>query len=1362
MSIVQGSKGPKGGGSQRTPVEAANTLRSTSKGRILDLIVHGPIQGLADGLKSVFLDDTQLQNADGSFNFEGVSVVTREGYPDQEIIPGFRAVENPHDVSTEVKFGAPVVRALTNQDADAVVVSIRLNSLSKQDRKTGDLNGHSVSVSIQTRLNGGGWSTAVTDNISGKTTSAYQRSYRVDLPTTGAWEVRVLRNSADEANSYAQSSTFWSDMTEVVDARLNYPDSALVGLEVDAKLFGNQMPSRSYDMKLSIIKVPSNYNPITRAYTGIWNGAFKLAWTDNPAWCYYDLATHPVIGAGLTGVDKWALYQIGRYCDELVPDGFGGTEPRFTLNTLFAERTEAITTLTTLASVFRGMTYWGTNTVVPVGDQPTDPRKLVGPANVVNGEFEYSGTSLKERHSVAIVMWNDPADSGKAKPELVEDPESIDLFGWKEVTVTAFGCTSRGQANRLGRWILYSERMETETVAYTAVSDQADVRPGDIVEISDPDRAGARLSGRVITPGLSTLVLDKAPAEASGSSWFVSVMMADGTVQRRGVTSFSGNTVGLASPLPSLPIPGAMWTLSSLSVVPPQYRVASVSEQEDGATYAIIATEYDPRKYQIVEQGLTLAEIPHSLIPVGPLAPALDITAEVYTYLAGGTEHQGLSVSWTPNADVRTTHYIAEVQGPADVKWRTAHSGPGISFDEKDAPPGEWMIRVRAMMGYNVGSAWAARTVNIAGLLLPVAPDTVDVFVNTFDITLRPRGAYPGAMYEFWRSSVALADAMIESNAVLLSVSTDLVDVGLKSATQYFYYIRGANAYGRSTWYPVQGTTKANFDDILNALDTDIRKPGGLFEEMVGEASSGVTAIVQGEVTAALTDVRTELDAVHTDIGALEVGVSSLTLTNQLGTIRHLASLALHEGSSARSSTEEVVRATENSALAAQITLLEATVSDDISAALTVEQLARASADSALAAQITSLEATVNDDISAALTVEQLARANADSALSSQITTVSAASSAAQTTAEGKGKVLYQTATPAVADRLSQNLWVDTTGGANTPKRWNGSAWVAVTDKVATDAASAAATNAAALTSEQTARANADSALASQITTLSSNTGSQFASVQQQFTAQSSYTEGAVARALTTVTVNGKKAVFGISSDGVVAEIGAVADRFYVYNPLGGTYTLAFAVVNGQTVIQDAMIRDASIGSAKIADASITAAKIADATITSAEIANAAITNAKIASLAVSEANIIDASVKTLKIGLNSVTIPVAASTTGSIWAGMTKNLVTTVQSLSFQSIGEAIILTASYQHQQANIELWWSILEDGVAIASGQLPRYYYGYLVPTSTLSLSLNLQPPAGSHTYALTISCRQSGVSGTLAVDNRYLGILGCKR
>lgn len=898
MSGLAGAKGKKQP-TQRAPVESPNTLRSTSKGRILDLIVHGPIVGLADGMKSVFLDDTALQNADGTFNFDGVTVTTREGYPDQEHIAGFRAVENPHSVATEVKFASPVIRAVTNNDADAVVVTLQVNSLGRQDPKTGDSLGHNVAVGVDVRLNGGAWQTRISDVISGKTTSAYQRSYRVELPSNGSWEVRVRRQSPDETTSYAQSATHWATMTEVVDARLSYPDSALVALEIDAQLFGNQMPARSYDMKLSIIQVPSNYDPETRVYTGIWNGTFKMAWSDNPAWVYYDLATHPAIGAGLGGVDKWYLYQIARYCDVLVPDGYGAMEPRFTVNTLFAERTEAITTLSTLASVFRGMTYWGTDTVVAVADMPTDPRKLVSPANVVNGEFEYSGTALKERHSVAIVMWNDPEDGHKSKPELVEDPESVELFGWREVQVTAFGCTSRGQANRLGKWILYSERMETQTVSYAATADHADLRPGDIIELSDPDRAGARLSGRVTVSGLSTLTLDKVPAEVAGFTWYLGVHLPNGLIERRQVSSFAGNEVNTLTPLSAAPVVGAMWLLSSASVTPPQYRVVSVDEEDDGSTYSVLATEYDPRKYEIVELGLTLPEPPNSLIPTGPLAPALDISTRVYTYLAGGTEHQGLTVSWTPSPDPRTTHYIAEVQGPADVIWRTAHTGDAVSFDEKDAAAGQWMIRVRAMMGYNLGSAWATRTTNIAGLLMPVAPDSVNVQVGTFEITLRPRGVYPGAMYEFWRSGVVLAPELIESNAVLLSVSTDLIDAGLTPDTDYYYYIRGANAYGVSTWYPVQATTNNDPGVILNILSGQIRETH-LYQDLTTKIGliEATAAAVQTETSARTTadmSLGTRIDTVFSSIGANTAAIQTETaarstadtaLSSQINTVQ--------------------------------------------------------------------------------------------------------------------------------------------------------------------------------------------------------------------------------------------------------------------------------------------------------------------------------------------------------------------------------------------------------------------------------------------------------------------------------------------
>lgn len=1124
MSQALEIRGAGGGGkgNSHTPVEAANSLRSVAKAKILDLIAHGPIVGLVDGLKSVFLDDTPLQNADGSFNFSGVTVSTREGYPDQSYIPGFPDVQSVQEVATEVRNSAPVVRTVTNNDATAAVVTIQLQSLYQQTDQ-GDMLEHSVSVAIDVRASGGSWVTRVSTSISGKTTAPYQRSYRVPLEGNPPYDIRVRRLSSDSSSSKKSDKTFWKHTTEIVEAKLNYPDSALVGLELDSSLFGSQIPSRSYDVKLSIIKVPSNYNPDTREYTGIWDGTFKRAWTDNPAWIFYDLATDPVIGAGIENVDKWGLYRIGQYCDELVEDGYGGLEPRFTCNTLFSQREEAVTVLNSLASVFRGMCYWGSNTAVAAADMPADPVKLVTAANVEGGDFEYSGTSLRERHSVAIVMWNDPEDNYKAKPEIVEDPESIQLFGWRETQITAVGCTSRGQAKRLGLWALYSERNETETVTYTTSIEHADLRPGDFIRISDPDRAGARLGGRVVESGLTDLVLDKVPEEVSVADiWYLSVMMPSGAIERRTVHSFAGNSVKLVDPLSQEPVAGAVWVLSSAAVEAPMYRVAAV-EESDGLKYKVTATEHDPNKYALVEQGLTMPAVPSSLLPTGPVAPPMDITVLSYKYLEGGTEHQAMTVGWTPSADVRTTGYLLELQGPDDVDFRTVYNGAGTAFDEKGVKAGQWLIRLKAVSELGPSSQWVARTVNIAGLLLPVAPDSVTVSAGTFSVSLIPRGAYPGATYEFWRSSVALPHALIESNATRLSVSTDLVDTNLRSGTTYFYYIRGANQYGLSAWYATQATTLEDFDDILDAVSGDIRRPGGLFEEMVGTAAQAGASLVRPDLDAA----RAELAAVKTAVREVGVGLSNLEFSSQMESIRHSAALALHEGASARMSTEETVRADENQALAQQVTTLEAEF-DQNAAQVQQTLTALATADSTLAARVDTLEAEVGDGIQAAIADEALVRATADAALASRVTTLETS----------------------VGDGVE-----------------------------------------AAIQQEATARADADSALAQQITSLSASVDNQFASLSTKYSTKA-YADGAVARAVTTATVNGKKAVFGISVDGQVAEIGAVADRFYVYNPTGGTYTLAFAVVNGQTVIRDALIRKGSIDTAKIADAAITMAKI--------------------------------------------------------------------------------------------------------------------------------------------------------------------------
>lgn len=1062
---IHGAKGAAKPPAQYIPVESPQSLRSKARGRILDLLAHGPIVGLVNGLQSILLDSTPLQNPDGTFNFTGVTVQTREGYPDQEYIPGFSAVENTSEISAEIKFATPIVRSVTNNDANAVIVTVAVQGLTEQ-KANGDLTGYQVGFYVDVRQGNGAWVPTVGDTIVGKTTTAYQRSVRVPLNGAGPFDIRVRRASAESTSAKITDTLFWATMTEVIDARLSYPDSALVAIDVDAELFGSKMPARYYDVKLSIIQVPSNYDPTTRTYTGFWDGSFKMAWTDNPAWCFYDLSTHPVIGANNQAVDKWSLYRIAQYCDEMVPDGYGNMEPRFTCNTLFASREEAITTLNTLASVFRGMVYWGSDSVMAVGDMPADAVKLVTPSNITSDGFEYVGTSLRERHSVAVVMWNDPNDEYKQVPELYEDPESIQLFGWRETQVTAACCTSRGQARRLAKWILYSERMETEIVSYTAGPDHADLRPGDYIKISDPDRAGARYGGRVINATDRVITLDKAPKpEEVVGTWYLNCVMPSGVIQTREVQSFNGNVCTLKQAFPEVPVKAAVWVLSSASLVTPMYRVTSNIEQEDGITYQISATEHDPNKYNFVEFDLKLPDLPDSTIPSGPLAGPTNIKVSTYTYIAGGTEHQGMTVSWQGVDDVRCNGYILEVKDPNDVTYRTVYSGSGLSVDERDIVDGEWILRVKATTSTGRTSEWVPITVNIAGLLMPSPPDSIQVGVTTFEISLRPQSIYPGAMYEFWRSDVPLTANLIETNARRIAIGTDLVDVGLKPKTTYYYYVRGTNIYGVSAFVGAQGTTLYNFEDVLAALDEDIRKPGGLFDELVESVNEN-------------EGITNAIEAIKTDI----------KLGKILQDIRNLATKAQLEGTSARNTTEEITRLSEDEALVARITTLQAQVDDDIKGSLEEMQFVIAQNNAAIAGQILTIKTQINDDILAAMLVEQTARVDGDGALTQRLDTLSASN--------------------------------------------------------ATD----------------------------------------IATVRQEITAQASYTDGAVARAVTTATVNGKSAVFGISVNGTVSEIGAIADRFFIYNPVGGTYTLAFAVVDGRTVIQDALIREASITMAKISD----------------------------------------------------------------------------------------------------------------------------------------------------------------------------------
>jgi len=396
LIIGAGGGGKGGGGSARVAQEAPDSLRSKAYARVVDLISEGEIEGLVDGLQSVYLDDTPIQNPDGSTNFSGVTLETRNGSQQQSYVPGFSSVENEVVVGVEVKASQPVVRSITDPDVDAVRVKVSVPQLTNQDTTNGDLNGSTVNFAIDRQVNGGGFVEMINDTISGKTTTKYQRSYYVPLAGSGPWDIRVRRITADSTSSAVQNKTFVESYTEVVESKLRYPNSALVALRVDASQFSS-IPRRSYDMKLLRVRVPVNYDPATRAYSGVWNGTFKIAWTDNPAWCFYDLVSSTRYGLGgyipEAQVDKWALYRVAQYCDQLVPNGLGGFEPRFTCNLYLQTREQAYKVVQDMASIFRGMVYWSGGAITVTQDAPADPVYQFAPSNVVDGEFAYQGSA---------------------------------------------------------------------------------------------------------------------------------------------------------------------------------------------------------------------------------------------------------------------------------------------------------------------------------------------------------------------------------------------------------------------------------------------------------------------------------------------------------------------------------------------------------------------------------------------------------------------------------------------------------------------------------------------------------------------------------------------------------------------------------------------------------------------------------------------------------------------------------------------------------------------------------------------------------------------------------------------------------
>lgn len=677
--------------------ELQTAIQSKEIINIIDLVSEGQIEGLATGdMQSVFFDNTPVANADGSTNFTVTAFDSRDGTQTQDYIPGFPEVDNEISVSTEVTFESPVVREITSSQVDAVRVTISLPELISTDPSTGQITGNSVDIAIDIQTNGGGYVTKVTDTIIGTSSGQYEKSYLINLTGSEPWDIKVRRLSPDSNTVTSQSKTFFASYTEITDAKLSYPNSALFYMQLDSSQFSD-VPDRAYLIKGLKIQIPANATVNadgSLTYSGVWDGTFQLAWCSNPAWILFDLLTSERYGLGSyispSQVDKWALYSIGTYCDELVSDGDGGMEPRFSCNLYLQSQASAYQVVSDLTSCFQGMAYWSSGTINVVQDSPKDPTYLFTNANVLKGMFTYAGASATARHSVALVTWIDPANSYQQMVEYVEDANAIEQFGIIKTQVTAFGCTSRGQANRAGKWILFSEQNESETVTFSSGIEAAVLRPGQIVEIADQNRAGVRMGGRIISATSNSLTADQVPSGPLGG-FILSVLLPDGTIQINNVSDSDGNTLLLSEDFVTVPTPNSIWMLSSTDVNPQLFRIVGVVES-DGGQFDVSGLKYDPDKYAAIEENLILEPRKFSLLSVTPDTPSnIKVVENLYT------SPQGVKAKFILSWDktIGTIGYI--VKYIRDTDNLVAATVTSNQFEVDDFTPGNYQFQVFSM-----------------------------------------------------------------------------------------------------------------------------------------------------------------------------------------------------------------------------------------------------------------------------------------------------------------------------------------------------------------------------------------------------------------------------------------------------------------------------------------------------------------------------------------------------------------------------------------------------------------------------------------------------------------------------------------
>ncbi|MCM7954691.1 TipJ family phage tail tip protein [Enterobacter hormaechei] len=1208
----------KGGSNQtRTPVEAPDSIQSIARAKVLIALGEGEFAGGLDA-KNIFLGDsssyTPLQNADGSYNFNNVKYEFRSGTQDQDYIQGFPGIENELQVSYELKQAVPYVRAVSNTQLSALRIRLGWPTLLLQ-KNNGDKVGTRVEYAIDLSVDGGPYETVVNGAVDDKTTSLYERSHRVNLPkaSTG-WQLRVRRITPDSTSVNIVDSMRVVAVTEIIDAKLRYVNTALLYVEFDAKQFPNGIPQVVCNPKGRIIRVPDTYDPETRTYSGTWEGVFKWAWTDNPAWIYYDIILNERFGLGqridATQIDKWELYRIAQYCDQPVPDGKGGsgTEPRFRCNVYIQDRNDAWTVLRDLAGIFRGMTYWGDNKMYVLADMPRDVWHIYNHASVVEGKFTFADPSETTRNTAALVNWSDPANHYKDTPEPVYDNDLAMRFDYRQLEMTAIGCTRQSEANRRGRWALLTNGIG-EVVTFSTGMDVPPV--GEVIGVAANELAGRTIGGRVSGVNGRNITLDRAADVKAGNRLFLN--LPSGTAQARTVQAVNGNTVTVTTPYSETPEAECNWGVDSDDLFIALFRVTGTRDNNDG-TFEVTGTTYNPDIYSAVDTGARLDERPVSVIPPGVQAPPGNIVVDSYSTVNQNIAITTMRVAW--DSVQGAVAYEAEWRRDSG-NWISVPRTSSLGFEVQGIYSGRYLVRVRAVNASDVSSVWETSSeVNLTGKVgnppKPVGFIASDNVVFGIELSW----GFPANTDDTLKTEIQYSLTGTEDDAMLLAdvpyPQRKYQQMGLKAGQIFWYRAQLVDRSGNESGYTefVRGQASIDVSDITDAILEDM-KGSDTFKDLIENA------VESSEKFAELADAIKE----NADGLAAAVGSNKQTAEAIIGNALAIADVVVRQTAQqgANSATFEQLReviATETEARVTDVTRLEAKTEQneagitEVRQALSDETQARATA----VDQLTASTQVISDKADSASSKADAASGKADAAEQA-----SSQNTADITTLR---QVVTDT-TSSMASRLEElGARTDTASGGiqNNAIALITSTLAQVDQQVRLSAQYGDSKagidridNVMASDREATARS-----LLSLQTDVNGNKASinslnqTFSDYQQATATQingitatiNGHTSAITTNAQAIANVNGDlKAMYsikvGLSSNGqyyaagmgigventpsgMQSQVIFLADRFAVTHQAGATVTLPFVIQNGQAIIRDTVIGDGTIGNAKI------------------------------------------------------------------------------------------------------------------------------------------------------------------------------------